>query len=309
MRSRTRYLGAVALVASLSLLLVACGGTGGNVAATVGGQPIEREQVNDAVRDAANASGMVEGLDASDRAQVIAPLERQVLALLVQAQLIDDLVEDRGLQVDEAAIDERYEADVTNAGGEEELGQLLAQQQISLSLYRDVLVPTQLRVDAIVDDLAGTIEDEPGREARHILLETEEEAQAVLAELADGADFAELAQARSTDPGSGSQGGDLGLAPVGAYVGPFDEAVWDAEIGDVIGPVESVFGFHIIEVTGEQTITADDLSEQQRAQQTQGMLNQLLEARFTETEIEVDDYFGTWNPMTGEIVPATDQNG
>lgn len=309
MRSRIRSLRAVVLLASLALLLAACGGTGGSVAATVEGHVIEREQVASAVRDAANASGMVEGLDASDRAQVIAPLERQVLALLVQAQLIDDLAEDRGVQVDEADIDERFEADVANAGGEDELGQLLAQQQISLSLYRDVLVPTQLRVDAIVDDLTGTIEDEPGREARHILLETEEEAEAVLAELADGADFAELAQARSTDTGSGSQGGDLGLAPVGAYVGPFDEAVWEAEIGEVIGPIESVFGFHIIEVTGEQTITVDDLSEQQRLQQTQGMLNELLEERFTEAEVEVDDRFGTWNPMTGEIVPATDQTG
>ncbi len=296
----------LALLAGLALLLVACGDANGAAAATVDGQTIDREQVNDAVRDAVNRSGATEGMDADERADLIEPLERQILALLIQAQVIEDIVEDRGVQIDDTAIDERFEADAESAGGEEELGDTLAQQQISLSLYRDVLVPTQLRVDALVDDLASDIEDEEAREARHILVETEEEAQTVLSELAGGADFAELAQARSMDPGSAERGGDLGPAPVGAYVGPFDEAVWNSDVGDIIGPIETDFGYHVIQVTGEETIGAEDLSEQEREQQAQALLNQLLETRFAEAEVEVDDRYGEWNPMTGEILPADD---
>ncbi len=83
---------------------------------------------------------------------------------------------------------------------------------------------------------------------RHILVATEEEAQDILAALEAGESFAALAQASSTDTGSGARGGELGWAPVTDYVQPFAVAVENAEIGDIVGPVESEFGFHIIQV-------------------------------------------------------------
>jgi peptidyl-prolyl cis-trans isomerase C len=91
--------------------------------------------------------------------------------------------------------------------------------------------------------------------AAHILVATEEEANALKTELAGGADFAELAKAKSTDTGSGANGGDLGWFGLGAMVKPFEDAVVAAKVGEVSGPVQSDFGFHLILV--KETRVAD----------------------------------------------------
>ena len=82
--------------------------------------------------------------------------------------------------------------------------------------------------------------------AAHILVATQEEADALKAELVGGADFAELAKTKSTDTGSGANGGDLGWFGLGMMVKPFEEAVVGAKVGEVTGPVQTDFGFHLI---------------------------------------------------------------
>jgi len=82
--------------------------------------------------------------------------------------------------------------------------------------------------------------------AAHILVNTVEEAEALKAKLAEGADFAELAQVSSIDTGSGAQGGELGWFGLGMMVKPFEDAVVAAKVGEVTGPVQSEFGFHLI---------------------------------------------------------------
>src|SRR5678815_3246478 len=62
--------------------------------------------------------------------------------------------------------------------------------------------------------------------------------------------FGELAKANSQDTGSAAQGGDLGSFARGAMVKPFEDAVFAAKVGDIVGPVQSDFGFHVIKVTG-----------------------------------------------------------
>jgi peptidyl-prolyl cis-trans isomerase C len=91
--------------------------------------------------------------------------------------------------------------------------------------------------------------------AAHILVATQEEADKLKADLASGADFAELAKANSTDTGSGANGGDLGWFGLGMMVKPFEEAVVAAKVGEVTGPVQSEFGFHLILV--KETRVAD----------------------------------------------------
>ncbi|MBF0170825.1 MAG: peptidylprolyl isomerase [Nitrospinae bacterium] len=73
-------------------------------------------------------------------------------------------------------------------------------------------------------------------------------AEAVVAELAGGADFAAVAKAKSEDPGSAATGGELGVFPRGRMVKEFDEATFAAEPGKVVGPVKTQFGYHIIKV-------------------------------------------------------------
>jgi peptidyl-prolyl cis-trans isomerase C len=82
--------------------------------------------------------------------------------------------------------------------------------------------------------------------AAHILVETLEEAEQLKADLAGGGDFAELAKANSIDTGSGANGGELGWFGVGVMVKPFEEAVLAATVGEVAGPIQTDFGYHLV---------------------------------------------------------------
>lgn len=84
--------------------------------------------------------------------------------------------------------------------------------------------------------------------ARHILVETDAECAKLKADIEAGADFAQLAQQHSKCP-SGAEGGALGTFGPGQMVREFDEVVFSAPVGKVQGPVETQFGFHLVEVT------------------------------------------------------------
>jgi peptidyl-prolyl cis-trans isomerase C len=86
---------------------------------------------------------------------------------------------------------------------------------------------------------------------RHILFtpDEEEKAKEVKQELDDGGDFAELARENSQDPGSAENGGDLGCNPKGGFVPEFDDAAFKAKEGEIVGPIKTEFGFHVLEVT------------------------------------------------------------
>ena len=83
-------------------------------------------------------------------------------------------------------------------------------------------------------------------------LRIDEDAEYILNELKAGADFAELAEEYSKDSGSKSKGGDLGFFGRGEMVKPFEEAAFSTHVGDVVGPVESPFGLHIIKVVARK---------------------------------------------------------
>ena len=88
--------------------------------------------------------------------------------------------------------------------------------------------------------------------ARHILVSSEDECSQLKQQIADGADFAEIAAAHSQCP-SGKQGGDLGSFSPGQMVPEFDTVVFNEAIGDVHGPVKTQFGYHLIEITSRDS--------------------------------------------------------
>jgi peptidyl-prolyl cis-trans isomerase C len=104
---------------------------------------------------------------------------------------------------------------------------------------------TEEAIQAAYDETFGAAEPETAYNASHILVETEEAAQALVEELAGGADFVELARERSTGP-SGPNGGNLGWFGAGMMVAPFEEAVMALAPGEVSQPVETQFGWHVI---------------------------------------------------------------
>jgi peptidyl-prolyl cis-trans isomerase C len=108
--------------------------------------------------------------------------------------------------------------------------------------------------------------------ARHILVEKEDEAKALIADIKKGAKFEDLAKKASKDPGSGANGGDLDWAAAGSYVPEFSDAMVKLSKGQMTdAPVKSQFGFHIIRVDDVRDAQLPKLEEvkPQIAQQLQ----------------------------------------
>lgn len=111
--------------------------------------------------------------------------------------------------------------------------------------------------------------------ARHILVESEEEAKQVIAQLKKGGSFEKVAAEKSKDPGSKSRGGDLDWATVNRYVPPFAQALAKLKKGQVTeAPVQTSFGWHIIRLDDERSLKFPSIEEakpqiqQQLQQQT-----------------------------------------
>ncbi len=84
--------------------------------------------------------------------------------------------------------------------------------------------------------------------ARHILVDSEEKCNELKAEIEGGADFAEVAKQHSTCP-SGQNGGELGEFSPGQMVKEFNDVVFSGEVGVIHGPVQTQFGYHLIDIT------------------------------------------------------------
>ncbi len=88
--------------------------------------------------------------------------------------------------------------------------------------------------------------------ASHILVKTEQEAMDLYNEIKNGKDFAQAAKENSLCP-SGQNGGDLGYFGKGMMVKPFEDAAFELnEIGEISQPVETQFGWHLIQLTGKE---------------------------------------------------------
>lgn len=101
-------------------------------------------------------------------------------------------------------------------------------------------------VQSAYDQAAKEFKPQKEFNASHILVATEDEAKAIEAQLKDGGDFAAIAKEKSTDPGSGAQGGSLGWFGAGQMVPEFQAAVETLKPGEISAPVQSQFGWHIV---------------------------------------------------------------
>ncbi len=111
---------------------------------------------------------------------------------------------------------------------------------------------TDAELRKVYDEAIGQMKAEPEVRARHILVETEDEAKAIIADLKKGTDFAELAKTKSKDPGS-ADGGDLGYFTKDQMVPEFSEVAFKLDKGALSDPVKSQFGWHVIKVEDKRT--------------------------------------------------------
>lgn len=145
-------------------------------------------------------------------------------------------------------------------------------------------------LQAAYDEQYANAEQGEEYSASHILVETEEEAKAIVDELAAGADFAETATEKSTGP-SGPSGGSLGWFGVGMMVPEFEAAVVDMEVGAVSNPVQTQFGWHVIKLDEKRTTEAptfESVREELDLQVRQTLVQAEIEKITSEAEVNKD---------------------
>jgi len=156
----------------------------------------------------------------------------------------------------------------------------LARQNILASIYQSEFMRKNQPGDAALkseyDKIKAQMGDKEYR-ARHILVKTEDEAKEALAQLAKGGKFETIASERSLDTGSKANGGDLNWAPAGRYVKPFADALVKLKKGETTrAPVQTQFGWHIIQLQDERALKVPSFDES-KGQLVQMMNQQALQ--------------------------------
>ncbi|WP_455474398.1 peptidylprolyl isomerase [Bartonella sp. B30(2025)] len=140
---------------------------------------------------------------------------------------------------------------------------------------------------ALYDKEVAALPKEDEVKARHILVKTRKEAEAIIKRLNKGEDFAEIAKKNSTD-GSAAVGGDLDYFSHGQMVKPFEDAAFSLKVGEYTkSPVESPFGWHIIKVEDrrlKQPPAFDDVKEMLRTQ----LIKERYQKLITELRSKID---------------------
>lgn len=316
MRTSIRTL-AVVLVA---VLIAGCGSGGSSSIATVNDTSISRELVERSVLAQLGDQNIT---DDAQRRQAEQDILRSTLQSLIMIEIIRDLTASVGIEITDAQIDATLDEQIALAGDEASFTGFLGSIGLTRDEYRNLIAADVTRRTALLDRFPVEIDDDAVRAeyerayedevvARHLLVDTEEEARAAIGRIEGGEDFADVASEVSTDTGSAVQGGDLGASVPSRYVAEFAEAVRTGGIGELLGPVQTQFGFHVIEITerienADRPAYADVEDELRQRLREQAPPSAELEEAYRMTiaraEVTFDASIGTWDGFQGRIIP------
>jgi hypothetical protein len=291
---------AIVLLA-LALVLTACSGGDAEIA-RVGSTSIKFSDVR-ALYDAEPA------IDDGFRDTLFAKI---TLEALTQA-----LAADYGVTVDPAVVEDYYTQFTTRmASAGQTPAELLGVDNASLELVhfnaevvalRDAALEKLVVAPDVVDGLFADPATLTKVCVKHILVATQEEAEAVKVRLAAGEDFATVADAVSLD--TGSAGGDLGCTLAGDYVDEFAQAALGAPLNEVFGPVQSEFGFHVLVVSERSAPTRTeylagpwDILSNSRATIIWG---DWISGVVAAADVWVSEEYGTWT-ADGIVAPGSE---
>ena len=158
---------------------------------------------------------------------------------------------------------------------------------------RESAVRSELQAQLYRERLGVTFEAEVPRVqeqvwARHILVDEEALAAELLEQVRSGADWEALALENSTDESNKAEGGDLGWFARGRMVEPFEQAAFAGQVGDVVGPVQSDFGWHLIEILGHED---RDLSDSEFRAAVARAFDEWLNGSREAAEVTIRDYW------------------
>ncbi len=220
------------------------------LAARVNGQPIYQA---DYERQLARyqASLAAQGIDPNspEGQQKVAQQREWILNMMIEQVLTEQAAEAADLVVSDQEVDAYMESLIAEYGGREAFEARLAEVGDTYeSAWREVRA--ELIGSAMTQYIAESVPTVAEHvHARHILVDTQEEAERILAQLQAGADFGELARMYSQDASTRENGGDLGFFPRGVLVAPeVEDAAFALQPGQFSGVIPSVLGYHIVQV-------------------------------------------------------------
>lgn len=314
MRSHRRLTRVVVLPLVLTLsVLVACS-SAVVAAATVNGYKIKRSDFQRELEALKANKGFVEQLTQQGGAVVgendetiSANLAAGWLTQLITIRLIEEEFERRDLKITAEARKTAGEQVPQQFGGPEIWEKFP-------KWFRDRMIERIARVSAVEKafttapteekDIKKYFDANPGEFdqfcASHILVETEDEANAIATQLAGSGEFAALAFAniakeKSTDTGSGAEGGALGCKVKSTYVKPFADALASAELNKATKPVKSEFGYHLILVTERKPANYEEQKEEIATvlgQQSQQAIADFFTKAIEKAKVDVDPRYG-----------------
>ncbi|MDD4725920.1 MAG: peptidylprolyl isomerase [Tissierellia bacterium] len=245
--------------------------------------------------------------------QLVTQNGEQVLNSLIAEKIMELEVEKLNIEITDAEMDAELAEMQDYYGGEEEFNTFLTYVGYSLDDIKNN-IETSIKYEKILEPYIEITEKEMKEyfetnkalfnqteqvKARHILVETKEQADEVKSKLNNGEDFAELAKEYSKD-GSSEKGGDLGYFGRGEMVAPFEEAAFSMEVNEISEPVESQWGFHIIKVEDykeAKEAVYEDYVEEVRNAIFQEKMNDAYNLWYTEKMGE----YKIVNNITGQI--------
>jgi len=239
-----------AVLSSLSLpALAAAPASADPVVAVVNGKEIHRSEVIDAQQSIPQARQM--------------PLEQ------IYDQLLDQVITNE-LVLDQAKKAKLEDDPQVKAAFKDAQSAILRRAWVAKRVDSDITEP---QIKARFDELVKTVQPQEQVHARHILVDSEDAAKAVLADLKSGVSFEDEAKAKSKDPSAKTNGGDLGYITEGETVKEFSEVAFKLKPGEITQtPVKTQFGWHVIKVEDRRMApppTYDEAKGQVRQQLAQ----------------------------------------
>ncbi|HEV8297208.1 MAG TPA: peptidylprolyl isomerase [Acidimicrobiales bacterium] len=309
-----RFTAWFAALVALVLFATGCGG-GSTNAATVNGTSISRDALINDADDFAKVEGdpfqlLPAGADASKSpVAYTATGMADVLSRKITDAIVVQAAKRFGVTVTDAEVEQTKADSLSDATSlpARKLDALARQLTLQQKVFEYVIANewwNDADIAAYYDLVKDSAFSHPCTQYKHILVDTEASAAQILQQLKAGGDFKALAAQNSTDTSSAQKGGELGCAASGDFVAEFEAAVANAKTGDLVGPVKTEYGYHIIWVG--QTYHPDSVAgardlilERFRSEDGQGWAEYAVRS----ATVHVDRRYGTWSSESFSVVP------
>jgi parvulin-like peptidyl-prolyl isomerase len=306
------------IVVALAVAVVpACGGVFDVAAATVDERQIEEDtfvrQLDFVLADPRFAQ-QFPGAEGDEQRKIEA---RNLLTFLIHQQIVQDYADEHGISVSQEEVQQQLDLLITQLGGRQAFDaqirqsgattadvEELVRHQILRQKVADTVVAEEVGDEQLMQTYEERIAEFTQVRVSHILVDDEEKARDILKDATPG-NFPELARKFSKDPGSAQQGGELGLQRPADLVEPFGQATLDIPVGEVGGPVETEFGFHVIWVQDRETQPFEDVRGQLLEEVRGQVFTEWLVERLEGSEIRVNPRYGYYDRASGQVIERT----